>query len=67
MSMLEKFQKKAEQVAEEYADLVISKINDAKKAEELTPEIMGQVNEGIRMLNHVACTLERISRTQLEK
>lgn len=45
--MLETFQKKVEQVAESYADLVLSKIKDTQTAQKMTPEIMGQVNEGI--------------------
>lgn len=64
--MLETFQKKVEQVAESYADLVLSKIKDTQTAQKMTPEIMGQVNEGIRMLNQVANTLERINRIQAE-
>ena len=64
--MLETFQKKVEQVAESYADLVLSKIKDTQTAQKMTPEIMGQVNEGIRMLNQVANTLERINRIKAE-
>ena len=64
--MLETFQKKVEQVAESYADLVLSKIKDTQTAQKMTPEIMGQVNEGIRMLNQVANTLERINHIQAE-
>ena len=65
--MLDAFQKKVEQAAEEYADLVIKIISHAKSADQLTPEIMEKANDGIRMLNHAACTLERISRIQPEK
>ena len=64
--MLETFQKKVEQVAESYADLVLSKIKDTQTAQKMTPEIMGQVNEGIKMLNQVANTRERINRIKAE-
>lgn len=60
--MLEGFQSKVEQVAESYADLVLKTIKSAEN--EPFAEFMAQANEGIRMLNHVACTLERISRIQ---
>lgn len=62
--MLEAFQKKVENIAEDYADLVSRNIQNAQATEILTAETLNEVNEGIRMLNHVAATLERINRIQ---
>lgn len=63
-AVLEAFQKKVENIAEEYADLVSKKIKGAQTAEILMAETLNEINEGIRMLNHIACTLERIDRIQ---
>ena len=57
--MLEAFNEKVEKIAEGYADLVQQRINEAKQ-----PEDLEQINEGIRLLNHIAGTLERISRVR---
>lgn len=62
--MLEAFQKKVETIAEEYADLVSKNIQTVQGEETFTNEKLSDINEGIRMLNHVACTLERIDRIQ---
>lgn len=62
--MLESFQKKVEKIADEYADLLSKNINDALNEKILTNERMNDIYEGIRMLNHVSCTLERIARIQ---
>lgn len=67
--MLENLQKKVEQVAESYADLILLNINEAGTVKEgqkelLSSEKLNDINEGIRMLNHVANTLERIDRIQ---
>lgn len=64
--MLENLQNKVEKVAEAYADLILLKINEAGtiKEEIITTEKLNDINEGIRMLNHVANTLERIDRIQ---
>lgn len=56
--MLETYRKKVEKIAEEYADLISKKI--AKE------ENFNDINEGIRMLNHVTCTLNRIDHMQQE-
>lgn len=62
--MLEGFQKKVETIAENYADLVEKVIKEAAAAEVLDSEKMNEINEGIRLLNHIANTLERIDRVQ---
>lgn len=65
--MLENLQRKVEQVAEAYADLIMRGINEfgtVKEGQEKLPDRgkLNDINEGIRMLNHVASTLERIDR-----
>lgn len=56
--MLETFKKKVEEIAELYVDKIEDKI--------ILNEKFAEINEGIRMLNHIACTLERIERMQRE-
>jgi hypothetical protein len=60
--MLEVFREKVETIAEEYADLVEKTITEAKEAEVLEREKLNEINEGIRLLNYVANTIERIDR-----
>lgn len=60
--MLEGFKSKIETIAEEYADVVEKRIQTAIYESEINSTAMLEINEGIRMLNHVAATLERIDR-----
>lgn len=66
---LEVFSMKVMKVANGYADMVLLKIAsfaqmaDAQDAGQFQ-EFMSQVTEGIRMLNYIANTLERIGRIQ---
>lgn len=67
--MLDNLQRKVEQVAEAYADLILLNINEVGSVKEeqknlISSEKLNDINEGIRMLNHVANTLERIDRIQ---
>lgn len=65
--MLENLQRKVEQVAEAYADLIMLTINEfgtVKEGQEELPDSvkLNDIYEGIRILNHAANTLERIDR-----
>ncbi|WP_024346545.1 hypothetical protein [Lacrimispora indolis] len=53
---------KVKTIAEKYADLVEKRLNSALKESDVESSAMCEINDGIRMLNHVAATLERISR-----
>lgn len=67
--MLEGFQKKMETIAENYADLINKSIVDLATeefdySEKTQNEMFTYINDGIRLLNHIANTLERINRVQ---
>lgn len=62
--MLNNLQTKVETIAEKYADLVNNRIESAINEKEVDSIAMIEINNGIRMLNHVASTLERIVRIQ---
>lgn len=69
--MLEVLQKNVESLAEEYTDLIKSRIMKTKKATgndgsdaSVDSDSMETIYEGIRTLNHVASVLERIDRIQ---
>lgn len=62
--MLNNLQTKVETIAEKYADLVDNRIQSAINEKEVDGIAMIEINNGIRMLNHVASTLERIVRIQ---
>lgn len=62
----DEFKEKVEKIALSYADIVISEMKKASNNQEMTSEVMEDINEGIRMLNHIANTLERIDRLQRE-
>ena len=70
--MIEALEKKVEKIAEKYADLVEKRIDDALN-ENLTEGViyeklnsLNEINEGIRMLNHLAGTLQKISACDME-
>ena len=50
--------KKIEGIAGRYADLVEKKINEAKEKDSIGSNDFSEINEGIRMLNHLAGTLQ---------
>lgn len=56
---LEKFREKVEILADEYANLLIKKIRGLDAEDK-----MDEINEGIRTLNHMSCTLGQIGRIQ---
>lgn len=60
--MLNVLRSKVEMIAENYADLVAGRLQKAILKSEVNSTAMTEINEGIRMLNHVASTLERIDR-----
>lgn len=62
--MLNNLQTKVETIAEKYTDLVDNRIDSAINEKEVDSIAMIEINNGIRMLNHVASTLERIVRIQ---
>jgi hypothetical protein len=53
--------KKIEGIAGRYADLVEKKINEAKEKDSIGSNDFSEINEGIRMLNHLAGTLQKLS------
>lgn len=62
--MLSNLQSKVEAIAEKYADLVDNRIQAAIDEKEVDSAAMTEINDGIRILNHAASTLERIARLQ---
>lgn len=64
--MLETFKQKAENIADNYADLVCKNIEAKMTADVVTVEDMISIHEDIRFLNHVSSVLERIDRIQRE-
>lgn len=61
---MDKMRLRIEEIAIKYADLVEKRIQEALDAKMVGSAAMNEVNDGIRMLNHVAATLERIVRLQ---
>ena len=49
-------------IAEKYANLIDKRLTTALNEPEIDCTAMAEINDGIRMLNHVASTLERIER-----
>ena len=66
--MLELFRRKVYRIAERYADMVevllIQKCSIS--VDEPVNDSLQSINEGIRLLNHIASTMERIDRLQVE-
>ena len=62
--MLEILQSKVEAIADKYAELVERRLVAALKESEIESTAMCEINDGIRVLNHMAATLERIVRIQ---
>lgn len=62
--MLNNLQTKVEAIAEKYADLVDNRIESAINEKEVDSTAMKEINDGVRMLNCVAATLERIAHIQ---
>ena len=54
---LANFKASVENIANMYAQIVENQLKDKKSIEELT-----EINEGIRLLNYIANTIERIDR-----
>ena len=61
---MEEFKQKVENIAKKYATLTEKRLDVALESETLSDEIILGITDGIRMLNHVANTLERIARLQ---
>jgi hypothetical protein len=59
---MKNLEEKVKTIAEKYADLVEKRLITALDESEIYGTAMSEINEGIRMLNHIATTLERISR-----
>lgn len=57
-------QEKILNIAEKYADLVEEQIEASMELDSEKDVDFDKINEGIRMLNHVAATLERMVRLQ---
>lgn len=53
---------KVQGIAEKYADLVEKRLKAALREDEVESNAIVEINDGIRMLNHVTATLERIDR-----
>lgn len=63
---MEDLENKIKEIAIKYADLVEIRLNSTLNAEKIESTVMIEINDGIRMLNHIAATLERISRLKRE-
>lgn len=53
---------KVKAIAEKYADLVEQRLLSALRDQEVNSEAICEINDGIRMLNYVAATMERLDR-----
>lgn len=63
--MTNTFKERVDAIALKYADIVEKQVDAAIQQEDpLSRETVHDVNEGIRMLNHVASTMERIYRLE---
>lgn len=62
MRAIKNLRKKIENIADGYADLIDMRITTAKTTELCDATVMTEINEGIRMLNHVTVILERMNR-----
>lgn len=60
--MYETLHAKVETISLKYADLVDKRVSGALREELIDGTIMNEINDGIRMLNHITATLERIDR-----
>ncbi len=58
--MCELLRKKAEAIAESYADIVALRIQAALSESEIDSTAMMEINDGIRMLSHLSTTLQKI-------
>ena len=58
--MNEKFKAKLEQAAEDYADLLLKRIESASK--DMTADNVNKADEAFRMVMYMANTLDRIDR-----
>ena len=60
---MEMLENKIKSIASKYADLTEQRIDKAIK-DGSDSTVMCEINDGIRMLNHITSTLERIKRLQ---
>lgn len=58
--MYQLFQKKVKKIAESYADVIDKRIQTATKEDEIDSTVMMEINDGIRLLNHISATLQKI-------
>ena len=63
---LDVFKKKVESISEKYADMVEQSLDAKIKAGKTSYEDLREINEGIRLLNYIANTMERIDRLQFQ-
>ena len=63
MNKLENLETKILSIANRYADLTERRIETALN-EGVESNAMCEINDGIRMLNHITATIERIKRLQ---
>lgn len=63
---MEDLENKIKEIATKYADLVEKRLKSTLNEEKIESTVMIEINDGIRMLNHIAATLERISRLKRE-
>lgn len=61
---MEKLKIKIEDIAFKYAELTEKRLLAALCEPETDSLAMSEINDGIRMLNHIASTLERIDRLE---
>lgn len=68
VDMLEIFRRKVYCIAERYADMVEVMLiqTGSISVDESVNDQLQSINEGIRLLNHIASTMERIDRLQAE-
>ena len=59
--MIDLLQSKIAGIAGRYADLVEKKINEVNDKGSVEVNDFSEINEGIRMLNHLAGTLQKLS------
>lgn len=64
--MITDIQKKIESIADKYADVVEKRITALLHEDEIESNAMGEINQGLMMLNHIATTWLKLSDIQRE-
>lgn len=59
---MKELKNKIQNIAQKYAEMTEKRLTVLLQGNEMESAEINEINEGIRMLNHIASTLERIDR-----